>query len=58
MFRGVQRVAGDNRARTISLGSLSHDPRSTCGAAGLRHLGSSVRERPWLPAGAPPVGHV
>src|SRR5262245_23653368 len=33
-------------AWTISLGSLSHDPRSTCGHAGLRHLGSSVRERP------------
>src|SRR5690242_7750374 len=29
---------------TISLGSLSHDLRSTCGLARLRHLGLSDRE--------------
>jgi hypothetical protein len=29
---------------TISLGSLSHGPRPTCGHASLPHLGSSDRE--------------
>jgi hypothetical protein len=33
-----------SRTRIISLGSLSYDPRPTCGHASLRHFGSSDRE--------------